>query len=78
MTPPAEVDRLLGYMPIIIRAPDISDWERQFCISIVGRIQRGAFCPTDKQIRVMTRIVDAFQSAVMTDEPIVEQGNMRG
>ena len=78
MTAPAEVDRLLGYMPIIIRAPDISDWERQFCISIVGRIRRGAFCPTDKQIRVMTRIVDEFQTAVMTDEPIIEQGNARG
>ena len=78
MTSHAEVDRLLGYMPIITRASDLSDWERQFCISIVGRIRRGAFCPTDKQIRVMTRIVDAFQTAVMTDDPIVEQGNARG
>ena len=69
----AETERLIGYMPIITRAPDITDWERQFCISITGRRKRNpAFQPSDKQIATMARIVDKFQAGSMSD--LVEKG----
>ena len=67
MTSPSEIARLLHYMPIICAAPDISDWERQFAISIAGRLKRGAFNPSEKQVSVMTSIVARFQAETMTD-----------
>jgi hypothetical protein len=74
MTQQGEVSRLMGYMPIIARAPDITDWERQFAISIAGRLKRKpGFQPTEKQVSVMTRIVDKFQRDAMADD-IVERG----
>ena len=74
MTSTGETDRLMGYMPIIARAPDISDWERQFAISIAGRIKRSpGFQPTDKQVSVMARIVEKFQRDAMADD-IIERG----
>ena len=74
MTSQGEIDTLLHYVPIIIRAPDLSDWERKFCISIAGRLKRGAFSPSEKQIGVLRRIVAAFKAATMDDAPVVERG----
>ena len=70
--PPAtdDVAQLLHWMPIITRAPDISDWTRQFCISIAGRMKRGTVNPTEKQIAVMRRIVGEFKAATMGDEVV--------
>ena len=69
-----EIDNLLHYVPIVIRAPDLSKWERDFCISIAGRLKRGAFTPSEKQIGVLRRIVTDFQSA-MRDDSLVERGS---
>ena len=72
---PGEIDQLVGYMPIIMRAPGISDWSRQFCISIAGRVKRGAFTPTEKQIGVMRRLVAEFQATMRDDDAaLVERG----
>lgn len=57
----AETDRLVHYMPIIVRSADISPWERSFCASIIARSRRSGFTPTEKQVCVMKRMVDAFQ-----------------
>lgn len=74
MTEHGETSRLLGYMPIIARAPDITDWERQFAISITGRLKRSpGFQPSEKQVSVMTRIVEKFQRETMADD-IIERG----
>ena len=74
MTSEGETDRLLGYMPIIARAPDITDWERKFAISIAGRLKRSpGFRPSGKQVSVMTRIVDKFQREALAGD-IVERG----
>lgn len=62
-----EVDRLLGYMPIICGFGGISKADRDFCISICGRLKRGAFSPSGKQIYVMKRIVAAFQERLRDD-----------
>lgn len=74
MTTHGEVDRLLIYMPIITRAGGINEWERKFCISIAGRMKRGAFVPTEKQIATMKRIVGDFQDQTMGDD-VVELGH---
>ena len=67
MTPAAA--QLLHYMPIIVRSAGISDWERKFCASMIGRARRTAFEPTEKQVATMQRIVTAFQAEVMRDDP---------
>lgn len=71
---PGEIDLLISYMPIIMRAPDLTEWARGFCISIVGRTKRGAFTPTTKQIGVMRRLVSEFQAAMRDDDALVERG----
>ena len=74
MTP--ETDRLLHYMPIIVRAPDITDWERRFCASILGAAKRRAFVPSPRQIATMGRIVAAFQNTAMRrDGDLIERGS---
>lgn len=66
----AETDRLVHYMPIIVRSADISPWERSFCASIIARSRRSGFTPTEKQVGVMRRLVDNFQRDQMRgDEP---------
>jgi hypothetical protein len=70
--PPAtdDVAQLLHYLPIITRASDISDWTRQFCISIAARMKRGPVNPTQKQIAVMRKIVAEFKAATMGDDVV--------
>lgn len=58
-----EVAQLLHYMPIIAGAGGISDWTRQFAISMAGRMKRGQVNPSVKQIAVMRKIVAEFQAA---------------
>jgi hypothetical protein len=69
-----EAAGLLVYMPIIVRADGIGEWERKFCASMVSRNRTGAFVPSEKQTAVMRRIVRKFQGEVM-DEPLIEAGN---
>ena len=69
---------LLHYMPIIVRAPDLSDWERTFCASMIRRSKRAAFTPSDKQRGVMRRIVREFQEAMLRDDDVpAEVGDWR-
>lgn len=59
-----EAELLLHYMPIAIRSESVTDWERKFCASIIAQDRRGR-APTEKQIRVMHKIVDAFKASTM-------------
>lgn len=68
MTSADETALLLGYMPLVVRAPGLSEWERKFAISIVGRSKRGPVRPTEKQIRTMRRLVDDFRARTMREE----------
>jgi hypothetical protein len=61
VTTTAEIERLVHYMPILVRDGGVSEWERKFAASIIHRSRRTSFVPTDKQIGVMKRMVDAFQ-----------------
>lgn len=68
-----EIDALLAYMPIIIRAPDQSDWTRKFCASVIARTKRGRFTPSEKQVGVMRRMVEDFKAATR-DDSLIERG----
>jgi len=71
--PAGETDRLLGYMPIVVRADGVSDWERKFCASIISRQRGKSFAVSEKQARIMNRIVSAFQERTMrADGEVVE------
>lgn len=70
---PGEIDLLLTYMPIIICAPDQTDWTRKFCASVISRTKRGAFRPSEKQVGVMRRMVADFQKS-LRDDDVVERG----
>lgn len=61
MTDQAEIERLLHYMPIVIRDGALTVWERTFCASIIARQRRGRFVPTQAQIGTMRRLVERFQ-----------------
>ncbi len=65
MTRTPEADMLIGWMPICVRAQGLSEFERGFCISILGREKRGGFVPSEKQIGVMRRIVERVREEAM-------------
>lgn len=69
----AEVENVLHYVPIIMRSAEVSEWERQFCISIAGRMKRGAFSPSDKQLGVLKRLVDRFKEANLRFDVIEDE-----
>ena len=69
---PAETDLLIHYMPIIVRAAGLSDWEREFCIVACGKIKRGAWRPSEKQIVVMRRMHAKFLEMTRDDAPVIE------
>lgn len=64
--PPGERDRLVGWMPAVIRWDGLTAEERAFCISIAGRERRSpGFAPSEKQARWMGDLVARFQAATM-------------
>ena len=67
MTRSAEADRLIHYMPLVIRAPGLSDKAREFCATIIARDRRGAFTPSAGQMKWMRDLVDQFQAQVMDE-----------
>lgn len=56
---------LLHYMPIIVKAPGISQKDRQFCVPMISRSRRGPFMPSVKQAHVVLRFVDSFRAKTM-------------
>jgi hypothetical protein len=69
--PSAKIDRLLHWMPIVVRAEGLSAWERVFCASIVARSRAGPWRPSARQIAVMRRIVSTFQARTLRADPVV-------
>lgn len=70
----AETERLVHYMPILVRDSGVSEWERNFAASIIARSRRSNFEPTEKQINVMSRMVDAFQQRSMSAD-VIDEGD---
>lgn len=74
MTTRAEIDRLLHWMPIVVRDGSLSDWERQFCASMIRRDRAGRFSPSARQARVMRGIVDRVMRSALREDP--DQGQV--
>lgn len=73
---PGEINRLVGYMPIIVRASGVTEWERKFCASIISKSRSAKFTPSEKQCAVMDRLVNKFQDLTMRDDEdgdVIEQ-----
>lgn len=60
-----------NYLPILVRDGGVSEWEREFCASLIAQQRRGhAF--SAKQEAVLARIVAAFQRRTMGDDEVLE------
>jgi hypothetical protein len=57
-----EADRLVGYMPIVVRSGGISKDDRKFAASVIARDRKGSFVPSAKQEAWMRRLVDRLQA----------------
>lgn len=68
--PPEEQDRLLHYVPLLVRSGVVSDWERRFCISLAGRAKRGPVMLSAKQAPILRRLVDRFLEDINRDEVV--------
>lgn len=78
MTASGELEMLIHYMPIIVRGSTVTDWERQFCASVIARSRRSGFAPSEKQITIMRRLVDTFRDATLHDDIIDGEADERG
>jgi hypothetical protein len=56
-----EADNLLHLLPTVVRSPDLTDWERKFCVSVIGAQKRRPCQPSEKQMGVLRRIVGAWK-----------------
>lgn len=62
----AEIDRLLHWMPIILRSFGITEWERTFCASMVAKSKRKRFQPSEKEAAAMRKVVDAYVRSTLS------------
>lgn len=63
-----ESARLLHWMPMVVASAGLSDWERQFCASMIVRARDPRFVPTRKQMGAMHRLVARFQAETLRDD----------
>ena len=69
-----EVGQLLVYMPILVRSSEVTEWERNFCASIIHQTRGSGRPPSDKQIGIMRRLVAKFQATMRQDMDVIERG----
>lgn len=69
--PPEEHARLLHYVPLLVRSGIVSEWERQFCVTLAGRMKRGPVTLSAKQAPILRRLVDRLLED-MNREEVVE------
>lgn len=62
---------LAHYASIIVRSSVPTEWERKFCASIIAQERKGK-AMTERQQKVMGRIVRKFQDATMRDDGVTE------
>ncbi len=66
MTGPAEIERLLHYMPTVAEQAG-ETWAKGFARSIVRQSRRRGWKPTEKQLPVMQRLVSELFTDRCTD-----------
>lgn len=52
------------YLPLLVRSGIVTDWERDFCISLIGQTNRGRAL-SEKQEAILARIVKKFMADAM-------------
>lgn len=67
MTRTSEADLLIGWMPVCVRAPGLSEFDRKFCASVIARSRKSGFSPSEKQLGVMRRIVDRVREQALRE-----------
>lgn len=55
------------YLPILVRADGITEWERKFCASLIAQQRRGAVFSA-KQSETLDRIAESFKRRTMGPE----------
>lgn len=73
-----EVDNLLHFVPHAMRSGCVTQWERKFLISIAGRMRRGSFRPTSKQVRTLAPIIAKFKKQSLASEARGDEGHEVG
>jgi hypothetical protein len=66
-------DAPVNWLPILVRG-DVTDWERQFCASLIAQTKRGRRI-SDKQAKVLTRIRDQYRERTMRDDDLIESSH---
>lgn len=59
------------YLPILVRSGSVTDWERQFCASLIRQTHRGKAL-SDKQAATLARIVKKFMADAMQPDDAPE------
>lgn len=60
-----EIEAAVHLLPLVVQAPGLTEWERQFCASVIRRDRGGRFAPTPKQWAVLRRLVDTWRAENM-------------
>ena len=55
---PRSLDETLFWLPSALKAPEATEWERSFVVSILGQSKRPQWKPSAGQLRIMERIVE--------------------
>lgn len=59
------------YLPILVRDGGVTEWERNFCASLI-RQERAGRRFSEKQAATLRGIVERFQRRAMKDDQVVE------
>jgi hypothetical protein len=63
------------YLPVLVRSGIVTDWERDFCASLIRQTNRGREL-TEKQAATLARIVKRFMAdAMQPEEPDLIEKN---
>lgn len=59
------------YLPILVRDGGVTEWERNFCASLI-RQERAGRRLSEKQAVTLRGIVERFQARALRDDQVVE------
>jgi hypothetical protein len=65
------------YLPILVRSGIVTDWERDFCASLIRQTNRGSTL-SEKQAATLARIVKKFMADAMQPDDAPEMIERNG
>lgn len=60
-----------NYLPILVRDGGVTEWERQFCASLIAQQRRGRPLSA-KQQATLSRIAEAFKRRSLSGDEVLE------